>query len=216
MADRSQPFLLTAHKCRRDSGILFRLTLPTVAPGQTPGALRFVSLALHIPHKRMEAPQERFSEEVSGRCCVRKRVSQKLSCEFTAHADAQQNSRRTTSLDVLAELNNYSKCMQTSSTRDYASHRRKPEEQALARKRSKPSMRWTAKKGILRFVRDLGCGLAPAKRLDLLILLSASTLQVFQFIRQLVTRSFGREDEEGAWAGCVTEVWGARSWRSSC
>jgi hypothetical protein len=25
-----------------------RLSLPTVAPGQTPGALRFVSLALHI------------------------------------------------------------------------------------------------------------------------------------------------------------------------
>ena len=28
--------------------IPFRLSLPTVAPGQTPGALRFVSLALHI------------------------------------------------------------------------------------------------------------------------------------------------------------------------
>src|SRR5271165_4145742 len=37
---------------RRDSGFLFRLSLPTVAPGQTPGALRFVSLALHVlPHK---------------------------------------------------------------------------------------------------------------------------------------------------------------------
>jgi len=36
----------------RDSGFPLRLTLPTVAPGQTPGALRFVSLALHIlPHK---------------------------------------------------------------------------------------------------------------------------------------------------------------------
>ena len=32
----------------RDSGFPLRLTLPTVAPGQTPGALRFVSLALHI------------------------------------------------------------------------------------------------------------------------------------------------------------------------
>src|SRR5215831_4095009 len=36
----------------RDSGFPLRLSLPTVAPGQTPGALRFVSLALHIlPHK---------------------------------------------------------------------------------------------------------------------------------------------------------------------
>ena len=29
-----------------------RLSLPTVAPGQTPGALRFVSLALHIPPQK--------------------------------------------------------------------------------------------------------------------------------------------------------------------
>jgi hypothetical protein len=35
-------------KCRRDYGFLIRLTPPTVAPGQIPEALRFVSLALHI------------------------------------------------------------------------------------------------------------------------------------------------------------------------
>jgi hypothetical protein len=37
---------------RQDSGIFVRLSLPTVAPGHFPGALRFVSLALHVlPHK---------------------------------------------------------------------------------------------------------------------------------------------------------------------
>ena len=78
MADQGQPLLLTAHKCRRDSGFLFRLTLPTVTPGQTAGAFRFVSPALHIPPQTTvapglaasealtigrKAPQERFSEE---------------------------------------------------------------------------------------------------------------------------------------------------------
>ena len=43
--------------------IPLRLTLPTVAPGQTPGALRFVSLALHILSQGRKAPQARFSEE---------------------------------------------------------------------------------------------------------------------------------------------------------
>jgi len=44
---------ITSH--RKNAGEILdslRLSLPTVAPGQTPGALRFVSLALHIlPHK---------------------------------------------------------------------------------------------------------------------------------------------------------------------
>jgi hypothetical protein len=35
---------------------------------------------------------------------------------------------------------------------------------------------------ILRLAQDLGCGLTPAERLDLLIPLPASTLQVFQFM----------------------------------
>ena len=49
VAGRTQPLLLTGH--RQDSGFPIRLSLPTVAPGPIPGALRFVSLALHIlPH----------------------------------------------------------------------------------------------------------------------------------------------------------------------
>ena len=52
-----------AHGLTRDSGFPLRLTLPTVAPGQTPGALRFVSLALHILSQGRKAPQVRFSEE---------------------------------------------------------------------------------------------------------------------------------------------------------
>jgi len=48
-----QPLLLTAqlHDCKQTPErfwIPFRPSLPTVAPGQNPGALRFVSLALHI------------------------------------------------------------------------------------------------------------------------------------------------------------------------
>jgi len=69
MAD-IRPLLLTAQPplsqayAERDSGFPFRLSLPTVAPGQIAGALRSASLALHIlPHKGEKAPQERFSEE---------------------------------------------------------------------------------------------------------------------------------------------------------
>jgi hypothetical protein len=54
-----QPLLLVAHcaaithsRRREILDSLLRLSPPTVAPGQIPGALRFVSLALHIlPHK---------------------------------------------------------------------------------------------------------------------------------------------------------------------
>jgi hypothetical protein len=45
----SLPFTqVHTRKRTRDSGFPLRLTLPTVAPGQNPGALRFVSLALHV------------------------------------------------------------------------------------------------------------------------------------------------------------------------
>src|SRR5262249_52065111 len=47
----------------RDSGFFVRLTLPTVVFGQTSGALRFVSLALHVLSQGRKAPQVRFSEE---------------------------------------------------------------------------------------------------------------------------------------------------------
>jgi hypothetical protein len=45
------------------------------------------------------------------------------------------------------------------------------------------------RKQVLRFAQDLGCGLTPARRLDLLNLFPASTLQVFQFIRRLSSSS---------------------------
>jgi hypothetical protein len=98
-----------------------RLSLPTVAPGQTPGALRFVSLVLHIP------PQKGGGH--------RRNVSARKVSELELHPETyfsiaqpqalltpQQNSQHTTSLDVLAEPNYYSKSLQTSSTRVFASH----------------------------------------------------------------------------------------------
>ena len=94
-----------------------------MAPGQFPGALRFVSLVLHIPqHKGRKAPQERFSEE-----CFRNlpysetHFSKALLCNFAAHNNAE-NTQHTASLDELAEPNYYSKYLQTSSTNDFASH----------------------------------------------------------------------------------------------
>jgi hypothetical protein len=98
-----------------------RLSPPTVAPGQTPGALRFVSLALHI------LPQK------GGR--HRRNVSARKASEPALHPEtyfskallhALRNRARimqhTASLDVLAEPNYYSKLLQTSSTRVFASH----------------------------------------------------------------------------------------------
>jgi hypothetical protein len=65
---------------------LLRLTLPTVAPGQTPGALRFVSLALHIPsHKG-----ERHRRNVSAR-----NVSEPENHPETCFSKAQLRSLRT-------------------------------------------------------------------------------------------------------------------------
>jgi len=70
--------LLTASWRRRDSGFPFRLTLPTVAPGQTPGALRFVSLALHIlPRKGRRRRRHVSARKVPEPALqVRKRISQ--------------------------------------------------------------------------------------------------------------------------------------------
>ena len=66
MTGPRRPLLLIVYRAcalTRDSGFPLRLTPPTVAPGQTPGALRFVSLALHILSQGRKAPQARFSEE---------------------------------------------------------------------------------------------------------------------------------------------------------
>jgi len=63
----------------RDSGFPLRLSLPTVVPGQTPGALRFVSLALHIlPHKGERHRRYVSARNVSEPYSIRKLVSLKL------------------------------------------------------------------------------------------------------------------------------------------
>ncbi len=68
MTGYSQPLLLVSYRAvtrmrvlTRDSGFPLRLTPPTVAPGQTPGALRFVSLALHIPSHKGEGRRRHVS-----------------------------------------------------------------------------------------------------------------------------------------------------------
>jgi hypothetical protein len=77
------------------------------------------------PFARRKAAQVRFSEEVSGLYVnvLRKRVSQKAqAANFSARTTARKNRSATTSLDELAEPNNYNKRMQTSSTHVFASH----------------------------------------------------------------------------------------------
>jgi hypothetical protein len=54
---------------------LLRLTPPTVAPGQTPGALRFVSLALHILRIRAKGAAGTFQRgKFPNRSCIRKHI----------------------------------------------------------------------------------------------------------------------------------------------
>jgi hypothetical protein len=97
--------------------------LPTVAPGQNPGALRFVSLALHILPQWAEGTAGTFQRGKfptfnfkSGNAFFNRFTASPL------HFPAQKNSQHTASLDVLAEPNYYSKPVQTSSTRVFASH----------------------------------------------------------------------------------------------
>jgi hypothetical protein len=49
---------------------------------------------------------------------------------------------------------------------------------------------------VLRFAQDLGYGVTPARRLDLLNPFSASTLQVFQFIQRLSSSSCALQGAE--------------------
>ena len=110
-------------KRRRDDGFPFRLTPPTVAPGQFPGALRFVSLALHIlPHKGERRRRYVSARKISGSHCFRKRISQQPCCQASATQLHEENLQRTASQDELAEPNYYSKRLETSSTRLFASH----------------------------------------------------------------------------------------------
>src|SRR5690242_13253080 len=87
MADFRRPLLLTAQayqeqaSAERASGFPFRLSLPTVAPGHIPGALRFASLALHIlPHKGERRRRNVSARKVSGQSSTRKRLSLQLNC----------------------------------------------------------------------------------------------------------------------------------------
>ena len=97
-----------------------RLTPPTVAPGQTPGALRFVSLALHIlPHKG-----RRRRRNVSARKVFRpelhlKTRSQKLHCRLPAQTaqknhstqQARMNSRNQTTIATAPHIVNPPFCI---------------------------------------------------------------------------------------------------------
>src|ERR1700684_4505015 len=89
-----------------------RLSLPTVAPGQTPGALRFVSLALHI------LPQKggRHRRNVSARNVSESFTPFGNAFLYSSTASPAHNRARTlqhtASLDVLAEPNYYSKLPQ--------------------------------------------------------------------------------------------------------
>jgi len=90
-------------------------------PAKTPGALRFVSLALHVlPRKGGRRRRNVSARKVSVSLPEFGNVFQKLRCKFAPHNGG--HSQRTASLDVLAEPNYYSKCRETSSTHVFASH----------------------------------------------------------------------------------------------
>src|ERR1700740_769551 len=106
--------------------------LPTVAPGQTAGVLRIASSVLHILPQTTsrlhfsrnaalvigrKAAQERFSEE-NFRLDSFYNIPEMYFSTALPPASAQLCgiSRHTASLDELAELINYSKRLETSST----------------------------------------------------------------------------------------------------
>src|SRR3954451_15755474 len=118
--------LLSQTNAERDSGFPFRLSLPTVAPGPFAGALRFVSLALHIlPHKGERRRRNVLARKVSDHFSTRKRISLQLNCRSSTRT-AAENQQHTASLDELAEPDYYNNCAETSSTRLFASHFRIP------------------------------------------------------------------------------------------
>src|SRR3974390_3461842 len=94
--EQGQPLLLTAQirSCKpapERFWIPLRLSLPTVAPGQFPGALRFVSLALHILPQWAEGTAGTFQRgKFPNTHCRRKRVSLKLNCKFATRNIAQK------------------------------------------------------------------------------------------------------------------------------
>jgi len=76
---------------QRDSGFPVRLTLPTVAPGPTSGALRFVSLALHIPSHKGEGRRRNVSaRNISEPSCRPETLFSSLApLRAFAHTDAK-------------------------------------------------------------------------------------------------------------------------------
>jgi hypothetical protein len=131
--------LLAAHESRREIlGYQSRFMLPTVAPGQNYGSAPYRQLcpaypfADRFPTKlhRDSSPRDRAKGSAGtfqrgkfpARLVLlhRKRISQKLYRRFP-HNSAR-NQRHTASLDELAELNNYSKRKEISSTHLFASH----------------------------------------------------------------------------------------------
>ncbi len=127
MADNPQPLLLAVQPfqaqadAERDSGFPFRLSLPTVAPGQIAGALRIVSLALHIlPHKGERRRRNVLARKVSGLNFYSETRFSTAQLPASTHT-AAENPQHTASLDELAEPNYYSNWRETSSTRVFAS-----------------------------------------------------------------------------------------------
>ena len=128
MADIRRPLLLTGQPLITDQR-RERFWIPVQAfaadGGARPnaGALRFVSLALHIlPHKG-----ERRRRNVSARKVSEPdKVGNAFLYSSTAVSThtAAENQQHTASLDELAERDYYNKCAETSSTRLFASHLR--------------------------------------------------------------------------------------------
>jgi len=177
----SQPLLPGAQLpyCRRAREILdsLRLSPPTVAPGLTPGALRFVSLALHVLRKRAKAPQERFSEEVSDSTPTRKRVCSTASLRFPADTQKTRSTQQ-------AWINSRNQTTIASGSKHRQHVFLHPIGMELERKQWATGMREKLDE-ILRKIRSgfrlrAPASLTPARRLNLLIPALASTLQVFQ------------------------------------
>ena len=90
-------------------------------PAKTPGALRFVSLALHILSHKGERRRRNVSARKSpNHRSIRRRVSQKLTCKSPAHTAPQKthkiqqawmNSRNPFNITILENIVNSPSCI---------------------------------------------------------------------------------------------------------
>jgi hypothetical protein len=129
MADIRRPLLLTAQPLITDQR-RERFWIPVQAfaadGGARPnaGALRFVSLALHIlPHKGERRRRNVSARKVSEPDAESETHFSTAQLPVSTHT-AAENQQHTASLDELAEPDYYNKCAETSSTRLFASHLR--------------------------------------------------------------------------------------------